>query len=804
MKEEEQRIEHFLSSLFGLNASDFERLEEVLSASKSDPSDVDSIEPSDEHSSSSIQPKILQQNADKMERIADLFFAAQTENANIPSLLDLGPQTEHVALSAQGGPSFLSVGSTSHALVPVGSAASKERINAFFKNAEEAPEIAGLGLPSQEASSKDEEERILISSSFDSLLGPLLISEQKELDALALLKEEEERLLRTYPPETKSSLPTSEAFFERFSPVPLIGDLADGPIPVVVGEAVEHPSGGKPFRPNYTESSISQDVLDDIKLAQLGPKAERVHAKAEKAKEAHSQPYHEIQHHASDGVLTYSFEGESTPSVAEKRVMSKGSDVQLDPQQPHAFQGNEVEPREPLLSPEHTAHARSISEMGHRPVDTPRPKLRNAPKPTTGPNHAAFEMMPPTASTERNVHHPRSPMGTSIPEQPTRQPEQHISASSLDGASNHLMSPPVAHHYPYTAPNAAFQAPQAAFVTGSQPGFRVGGSSLYAAHPPHSPNPMLENTGISISQTDLQQMHNASVPNHGSQSFIGPVSPQITGSFPVIQTGMYQLVDGIPQPIYPTTTGQWTSQAPQPIVPTPAPGPSRFFFMILGAALSLFVLLGLVWLGWFYNPLRGYRVTYQNNTRNAQTAPVVHPRSTVALLSTPEGASIFIDGAATARTTPARLQLRPGTHSIRITLQGHQPITQKIWVQEGKHSSFSFRPKKILKKPELGVVFVSSDLRYSTIYVDGKKTKFRTPAFVRLAYGVHTIRIKRRGYWRGRSRVRIGKKPSHLFFPWGRRSRKKRTKKKKNTPPKKKKPKSSKKKPSQKKTSKKK
>lgn len=53
---------------------------------------------------------------------------------------------------------------------------------------------------------------------------------------------------------------------------------------------------------------------------------------------------------------------------------------------------------------------------------------------------------------------------------------------------------------------------------------------------------------------------------------------------------------------------------------------------------------------------------------------------TVRITCTPPGAAIAIDGEDTGRTAPAEVQLAAGEHTVTLTLEGHQPLTDTVTV----------------------------------------------------------------------------------------------------------------------------
>ncbi|MDD4254021.1 MAG: NosD domain-containing protein [Methanofollis sp.] len=71
--------------------------------------------------------------------------------------------------------------------------------------------------------------------------------------------------------------------------------------------------------------------------------------------------------------------------------------------------------------------------------------------------------------------------------------------------------------------------------------------------------------------------------------------------------------------------------------------------------------------------------------------PLMYGRGTVAVSSTPTGASVHLDGAAINRTTDAALYLPPGVHTITVSLAGYvTPAEQTVTVVEGPNAPLSF------------------------------------------------------------------------------------------------------------------
>jgi hypothetical protein len=68
----------------------------------------------------------------------------------------------------------------------------------------------------------------------------------------------------------------------------------------------------------------------------------------------------------------------------------------------------------------------------------------------------------------------------------------------------------------------------------------------------------------------------------------------------------------------------------------------------------------------------------------------------VALTSQPPGAAIFVDGAATPleRATPTTVRLKPGAHTLRFALDGHQTIDRSVQVAAGAGATVDVRLEK--------------------------------------------------------------------------------------------------------------
>ncbi len=58
--------------------------------------------------------------------------------------------------------------------------------------------------------------------------------------------------------------------------------------------------------------------------------------------------------------------------------------------------------------------------------------------------------------------------------------------------------------------------------------------------------------------------------------------------------------------------------------------------------------------------------------------------ATLVLTSTPPGAAITIDEVAREEVTPAEVEVPPGDHTVALTLEGHEPVTETVTVTFGE------------------------------------------------------------------------------------------------------------------------
>ncbi|MBO7433197.1 MAG: PEGA domain-containing protein [Salinivirgaceae bacterium] len=106
----------------------------------------------------------------------------------------------------------------------------------------------------------------------------------------------------------------------------------------------------------------------------------------------------------------------------------------------------------------------------------------------------------------------------------------------------------------------------------------------------------------------------------------------------------------------------------------------------------------------------------------------------------PDGAQIYVDGKQADRT-PARIKLESGQHSIKVAKDMYVEQSQTIAVTENCNLNLT----GYLQKIATGYIHISSNVNYSTVYIDGKYVG-STGQTYEVAVGSHLIKITHSGY----------------------------------------------------------
>jgi serine/threonine-protein kinase len=157
------------------------------------------------------------------------------------------------------------------------------------------------------------------------------------------------------------------------------------------------------------------------------------------------------------------------------------------------------------------------------------------------------------------------------------------------------------------------------------------------------------------------------------------------------------------------------------------------------------------------------------------SSPPVRPASrmaTVSVESTPQGADIYLDGAKTGKTTPARLAVAPGKHTLTLSKEGYQDATTSPDLRAGEPFIYATALKE--KKgvggffrrvlggvPEgKGVIEVRTSPKGATILVNGKEHAQKSNTDLALDPGTYTVALRLAGHKTAQRSVRVeeGKK----------------------------------------------
>ena len=136
-------------------------------------------------------------------------------------------------------------------------------------------------------------------------------------------------------------------------------------------------------------------------------------------------------------------------------------------------------------------------------------------------------------------------------------------------------------------------------------------------------------------------------------------------------------------------------------------------------------------------------------------------RGSLDIRSSPPGASIFIDGHPTGKTTPdVILNLTIGEHVVELQKPGH-----KVWREdvEVRHGLFANLLTTLERSEPIGVgsVLITTEPESAEIILDSVQVRSLTPAFFEsITHGVHDLILQRSGYrpWEGKLSVQPGEK----------------------------------------------
>jgi hypothetical protein len=133
-------------------------------------------------------------------------------------------------------------------------------------------------------------------------------------------------------------------------------------------------------------------------------------------------------------------------------------------------------------------------------------------------------------------------------------------------------------------------------------------------------------------------------------------------------------------------------------------------------------------------------------------------KGVVKVVTEPSGASVYVDGRVYG-PTPVLVELKPGDHSIVVSMDGYAPRVQKLNVLSGrvirtkivfssKQSTSGIRVHELKKggaDAGPGTVTVTTEPPGLTVVVDGQTVSEKTPVAFDIHSGIYRLKIKQDG-----------------------------------------------------------
>jgi hypothetical protein len=123
------------------------------------------------------------------------------------------------------------------------------------------------------------------------------------------------------------------------------------------------------------------------------------------------------------------------------------------------------------------------------------------------------------------------------------------------------------------------------------------------------------------------------------------------------------------------------------------------------------------------------------------------------VFSTPDGASVSIDGISQTGLTPITVkELSVGQHTIKITKKNYELHEAQINIEKDKKNEYNISLDKL---PDL---LVTSTPGGASVFIDGRSQRDNTPLTVKgLSVGQHTVKITKAGYIPHEAQINIEK-----------------------------------------------
>jgi serine/threonine protein kinase/tetratricopeptide (TPR) repeat protein len=149
--------------------------------------------------------------------------------------------------------------------------------------------------------------------------------------------------------------------------------------------------------------------------------------------------------------------------------------------------------------------------------------------------------------------------------------------------------------------------------------------------------------------------------------------------------------------------------------------------------------------------------------------PEGESRVSVAIHSTPAGATVYLDGKKQGQPTNASFSLTPGRHQVRLELAGHEPLRREVTIRAGEaNKALTFELTRSGPPPPLlGAVNVRIGSKPSgaTVSVNGKPMG-QTELTVPLKPGEYEVALQLPGYEELLKKIEVQPGTKGLSFVW--------------------------------------
>jgi hypothetical protein len=152
-----------------------------------------------------------------------------------------------------------------------------------------------------------------------------------------------------------------------------------------------------------------------------------------------------------------------------------------------------------------------------------------------------------------------------------------------------------------------------------------------------------------------------------------------------------------------------------------------------------------------------------NSQVYASLTPYAQGTGSIYAVSTPQGASVYVDGKYYGPAPQIATSLSPGYHQVRLSLSGFQDWTGNIYVESGKTTTvsqqLSVSPTQYpTSAPGTGTITVNSNPAGAGVYVDNAYIGITPLNVPSVQPGSHVVRVSQTGYadWQATVQVQSG------------------------------------------------